>query len=63
VKITRRPQTEDILAAIKANDGYCICAIKKEQDTKCMCKDFREQKEGICHCGLYEKTFEPEFDL
>ena len=45
----------DIEAAVKANDGYCPCACIKDQDTKCMCKDFREQLEGICHCGLYKK--------
>ncbi len=25
-------------------------------DTKCMCKEFREMDEGMCHCGLYIKT-------
>ena len=39
---------------IKANSGYCPCAIVKNQDTKCPCKDFRE--EGECHCGLYIKN-------
>lgn len=24
-------------------------------DTKCMCKEFREQESGWCHCGLYYK--------
>lgn len=38
------------------NDGYCPCMVEKTPDTKCMCKDFREQKEpGPCHCGRYEK--------
>lgn len=55
--VKRLPNTEDIAAAIKANGGYCICAVEKNPDTKCMCKDFLEQKEsGICHCGLYKKT-------
>lgn len=44
--------------ALKENDGYCPCAISKNADTKCMCKEFREQyKKGVtgkCHCGLYE---------
>ena len=45
-----------IRQAIKDNDGYCVCAIEKTPDTKCMCKEFREQeKSGLCHCGLYEK--------
>lgn len=55
--VKRLPNTEDIAAAVKANDGYCICAVEKNPDTKCMCKDFLEQKQnGVCHCGLYEKT-------
>ena len=40
---------------IKQNDGYCPCSILKNKDTKCMCKDFIEMEEGICHCGLYIK--------
>ena len=47
--------SEETAAAIKANDGYCVCAVFKNPDTKCMCKEFREQKEGLCHCGLYKK--------
>lgn len=35
--------------------GYCPCMIAKNTDTKCMCKAFREQEIGLCHCGLYEK--------
>ena len=48
--------SEEIQAAVKANDGYCPCMRIKIPDTKCMCKEFRELKEtGICHCGLYKK--------
>ena len=47
---------EDIRARLKANDGYCPCRISKTIDTKCMCKEFREQAEGECHCGLYLKV-------
>lgn len=43
---------------LKANDGYCPCRLEKNEDTKCMCLDFRTQIEegraGECHCGLYE---------
>jgi len=41
---------------IKNNDGYCISNLTKNEDTKCMCKEFREQGVGECHCGLYIKT-------
>ena len=44
---------------IKNNNGYCPCSIIKSNDTKCMCKEFREQDNtGWCHCGLYYKNME-----
>ena len=52
----KRVGNDEIQQAIKDNDGYCICAIEKTPDTKCMCKEFREQTEGLCHCGLYKKN-------
>lgn len=56
VKIERMPDSDAILEAVKLNDGYCPCRRAKTPDTKCMCKEFKEQKEGICHCGLYKKV-------
>ena len=47
---------KDIIEKLKANDGYCPCALVKTPDTVCMCKEFREMKEGTCHCGLYVKV-------
>ena len=46
---------EDIRAKIKANDGYCPCALIKTPETKCICQNFHNQKSGKCHCGLYIK--------
>ena len=46
---------DKILDAIDKNNGYCPCKLEKNNDTKCMCKEFKEQKEGYCHCGLYIK--------
>ena len=46
---------KEIIEKLKANDGYCPCALVKTPDTVCMCKEFREMKEGTCHCGLYVK--------
>ena len=41
---------------VKQNGGYCPCMVEKNEDTKCPCKAFREQKEpGECHCGRFEK--------
>lgn len=47
----------DILWAIAENEGYCPCATEKNDDTRCICKYFREEvKAGeYCHCGLYYK--------
>ena len=43
--------------AIKENDGYCCCALEKTDDTKCICKKFREQQHyGFCDCGRYYKV-------
>ena len=54
-KYIKLPNTEEIEKTIKDNDGYCVCALYKTPDTKCMCKQFRENDDGICHCGLYIK--------
>lgn len=40
---------------LKAKNGYCPCMLEENEDTKCMCKQFREMEEGTCHCGLYIK--------
>lgn len=47
---------EQIQQSLKDNDNYCPCRLERTEDTKCMCKEFREQKQGPCHCGLYIKT-------
>lgn len=46
---------EDIQKRIELNNGYCICSLLKDEDHKCMCKEFRNQEQGLCHCGLYQK--------
>ena len=35
-------ENEALLQRVKDNDGYCICALVHNPDTKCMCKEFRE---------------------
>lgn len=55
-----REEAERIKKAVKDNNGYCPCMLQKTPDTKCPCKNFREQSEpGLCHCGLMMKV---EFD-
>lgn len=47
----------EFAAAVEANDGYCPCTVNKTEDTKCMCKEFRDQEEpGECYCGRYKKV-------
>ena len=49
-----------IKEGLKRTGGYCPCIREQNDDTKCMCKDFREKVkdpnfEGYCHCMLYYK--------
>ena len=48
----------DFAVLVEENGGYCPCAIEKNEDTICPCKDFREQDSGLCHCGRFEKVVE-----
>ena len=53
----------DIRELVKRADGYCPCAVQRTPDTKCMCKEFKEQVAdpnftGYCHCMLYYKSKE-----
>ena len=46
---------------LKRTGGYCPCRLEQTEDTKCMCKEFKEQIadpnfEGFCHCMLYYKS-------
>lgn len=52
---------EAVLAGLQRNKEkygkrYCPCSLVRDDDTVCMCKEFREMEEGICHCQLYIKT-------
>lgn len=54
---------EKIKEGLKRKGGYCPCRLEKTEDTKCICKEFREQLEdpsfeGYCHCLLYYKPKE-----
>ena len=51
---------EMIQKGLEEKGGYCPCRREMTEDTKCMCKEFREQIkdpefEGYCHCLLYYK--------
>jgi hypothetical protein len=60
LKITENENMEMVVAIrnnLKQNGGYCPCAVKHDETTKCPCKKFRNKKtEGLCRCGLYRKV-------
>lgn len=64
MKISYNPD-EAIVKMIKEGlekkGGYCPCRMEMNEDTKCMCKEFRDQIndpdfEGFCHCLLFYKS-------
>lgn len=62
LKIIKNPDAaiyEEMTEAVKKNGGYCPCMFTKDEDTRCPCRDFREQTtEGACHCGRFVKVEE-----
>ena len=52
-----KERLNEILKQLEANDNYCPCALYKSPETKCMCKNFRDQiakqEPGECACGRY----------
>lgn len=59
MKIIPNPDEDiynQVTQAVKDNEGYCPCELEKNKDTKCICKNFREQTDpGECHCGRFVK--------
>ena len=57
-------EDEEVVKTVKEGlartGGYCPCRLSQSEDTKCICREFREQIkdpdfEGYCHCLLYYK--------
>lgn len=59
IRVNPDPAMRDVVEVVRLklqeNGGYCPCRTEKNEDTKCMCKEFRQQESGVCHCGLYVK--------
>ena len=61
IKLNENKEVVDtVKEGLERTGGYCPCILAKLDDTKCMCKDFREKiddpdYEGYCHCMLYYK--------
>ena len=60
----RLNENEEIVRTIKEGlertGGYCPCKLKRTEENKCMCVEFKEQIKdpdfsGYCHCRLYYK--------
>ena len=52
---------KQIREGLKRTGGYCPCRLQQNDETKCICKEFREhiadpEFEGYCHCKLYYKA-------
>ena len=66
MKITLNPDKETVKVVregLKRTGGYCPCRRERNENTKCMCVEFRKQIddpnfEGFCHCMLYYKSLE-----
>ena len=62
IKLNPNKEVVDIIKkGLKEKNGYCPCKLEISEDTKCMCKEFRDQIadenfEGFCHCMLYYKS-------
>jgi hypothetical protein len=59
LKIVNNPNSEEykeISQDVMNNDGFCPCMTARNQDTKCICKEFKEQNyAGYCKCGRFMK--------
>lgn len=57
VKTDDRQLRSEVEQGLENHKGYCPCRLEHTPDTKCMCKEFRDQIAkgipGTCHCGLY----------
>ena len=62
VRLNEDKETVRIIKeGLKQKGGYCPCRMERTEDTKCICREFREQIEdpdfeGYCHCLLYYKS-------
>lgn len=48
---------KEVTIKVIQNDGFCPCLVQKTEETKCMCKEFRDQIDngisGFCRCGRF----------
>ena len=56
IEIFDKRTERTIKQEIYDNNGYCPCQVEQTEDTKCMCKSFKEMENGVCICKLFTKT-------
>lgn len=58
IKVTDNKEVkETVLAGLKRNkEKYCPCSLVRDEDTICMCKEFREMELAIANFMLKLKT-------
>lgn len=63
LKIIKSSNYDEIKESLKNTDGNCPCLPRYvwNEDTKCICKEFREQQTiGNCHCLAFQKILVEE---
>lgn len=58
MKIIKGDKYEEMTEAVNQRGGQCPCVPQYAwtEDTKCICKEFKEQDyEGHCHCMRFKK--------
>ena len=61
IRVNENKEIADMVKeGLERTGGYCPCRRERTPDTKCMCREFRDQIadpdfEGFCHCQLYYK--------
>ena len=61
IRVNENQEIADLVKqGLEQTGGYCPCRRERTPDTRCMCKEFRDQIadpdfEGFCHCQLYYK--------
>lgn len=62
ITLNKDKQIVDVIKeGLEHTGGYCPCRMERTEETKCMCREFKEQIkdpefEGFCHCMLYYKS-------
>lgn len=49
-----KEKVKEIQEALKESNGYCPCAVIRDESTKCPCHELRTN--NICHCELFVPT-------